>query len=435
MLKTLMKSVVVPLAALAIAGPATAKEAVIGLSPFGTVDQKKTEIRAVASHLLETLEPGETGWVVNAWTQEQIAEITIPTDPKKSKSMQRRMRSAPAFFANLKRFAENAQAPDSETFEGQIDLPGFLRAVGANYPADGARDLILYNTSPLTHDVRTPALSMKEGAVPDDASIAASRAENVYGAAGEAELLTNYTVHWGTSGEGWSLSDRHAHHLQRFLSLSVTERGASALATFATDPTTALRNATAGISDPVGAYAFKPGDEPTMITYQPVDIIENTEAAGSIYQRALSERIPSEQELTRAQNVEIAIRWTCDCDFDLAVQPVGGQPISYRGTRTTDGVLFKDHTSSASLNLGWETISLPGPIDLSTTTIAANLFRGPAGSQVEVRIAIDTETWGRSYVLSGAADGGSGFKTTLQAQVPANAAWVVIDPRALMGGV
>ncbi|MEM7212215.1 MAG: hypothetical protein AAF479_10035 [Pseudomonadota bacterium] len=435
MLKKLMKAALVPLAILVLTWPAIAKETVIGLSPFGTVDKKKAEIRAVAVHLLETLEPGETGWIVNAWTQEQIAELTVSTDPAKSKSMQRRMRNAPGFFAELKRFAENAQAPDGDALAGQIDMPGFLRAVGANYPADTARDLILYNVSPLTHDLRMAALSMRDGAVPDDASIASSRAENVYGAAGEATLLSNYTVHWGTNGEGWSLSDRHAHHLQRFVALSATERGASALATFATDPATALRNAVAGISKPVGEFAFKPGDAPTMITYQAADALQDTEAAGSIYRRALSERVPSTQEVTRAQNVEIAIRWTCDCDFDLAVQPQGGDAISFRALQTRDGFLFKDFTSSASLDLGWETISLPGPIDLSTTTIAVNLFRGQPGSQVELRIAIDTETWGRSYVLSGAADGGSGFLATLQTKASANAAWVVVDPRAMLGGV
>ncbi|MEM9098689.1 MAG: hypothetical protein AAGC79_09205 [Pseudomonadota bacterium] len=431
-IKTMWKRTLAALAvAAAITDPAIGKETLIGVSPFGTPEAKLAEVKAIANHLLAVLEPGETGWVVNAYDQSQIAEITISTDPKKSESLQRRMRNAPEFFAGLKRFAEAAIVPTGENFAGQIDLPGFLRNVGANYPADRARDLILYNVSPLTHDPRSPHLSMKDGAVPDDASIAASRAVNVYGARGEEQLLTHYTVHWGANGLGWSQSDVHAYHIQLFLTHSVSKRGGK-LVTFATDPATALRNGRAGISRPVTAAAFKPDDQPTMVTF-PIGEV-TTEVMESIYERALSERVPSRVELTQARDVEIAIRWTCDCDFDLAIQLRGTDAISYRTPETPAGTLHKDFTSSEALELGWETVTLHGPLDLTTALIAINLYRGAPGAEVEIRIAVGAETWGRRYVIGSSADGGSGFAKTMRTGTPANGAWVMVDARALLGG-
>lgn len=428
----LMKTLMVAAVAASIT-PAEAKDTVVGLSPFGTPEVKLAEIKAVSNHLMETLKPGETGWVVDAYNQVQIAQITISTDPRKSKTLQRRLRNAPAFFANMKAFADASEVPLGEPFDGQIDFPGFMRNVGSNYPAKSSRDLILYAASPLNHDPRSPALSMKDGAIPDDASIAASRAENVYGAVGEANLLDYYTLHWGTNGAGWSLNDRHAHNLRRFVALSAAARG-GVLATFAPEPEAALRNARSGISDPVGAYDFKPGDQPTMVTYQRVETALDIDAPGSIYQRALSERVAGVDELRQARNVEIAIRWTCDCDFDLAIKPAGAEPISFRNPQTPLGTLFKDFTSSADLDLGWETVSLPA-LDLTSAVVAINLYRGRPGTEVELRIAIGKETWGRSFVIQGGANGGAGFETTMQTGTPATTAWITVDPRFVTGGV
>ncbi|MEM1150493.1 MAG: hypothetical protein AAGI03_08030 [Pseudomonadota bacterium] len=211
MLTNLLKSIVVAVAL--VAGSATAKETVVAISPFGTPAAKLAEVKAVGMHLMTVLKPGETGRVIDAYSLRQVAEITISTDPDKSKTLRRRMRAAPEFFADTKRFADAAVMPEGENFLGQIDFPGLLRMVGSSYPAEQPRDLIIYGASPLTHDPRMPGLSMAAGAVPDDASIAASRSENVYGAAGEAALLKNYTVHWGTNGAGWATNDVHHFHV------------------------------------------------------------------------------------------------------------------------------------------------------------------------------------------------------------------------------
>ncbi|MEM1150492.1 MAG: hypothetical protein AAGI03_08025 [Pseudomonadota bacterium] len=204
-------------------------------------------------------------------------------------------------------------------------------------------------------------------------------------------------------------------------------------ATFASDPEAALRNAIAEQTRPIGAYDLKPDERPSMITYTIGPAEQATDA--SIYERPLTDRIPGPHELDAATDVQIAIRWSCDCDFDLAVQPVGGQAISYRQQHTAAGTLHKDFTSSAALELGWETVSLPGPLKLADAVVGINLFRGLPGAVVELRIAIGTETWGQSYTIPGPADGGGGFVDTVETRQPANPAWVIVDPGTMFGGV
>lgn len=418
---------------LAVPTSGIAREAVIALSPFGTVEEKLADIGDIATHLAETVAPGEQGFVINAYDQARIATFTVPNAPDRYGNVRAKMRANPAFFVAMKTFAENAKGPGADKFDGQIDFPALVRTIDATYPTDRPRDLILYNVSPVTHDPRTPGLSMRGGAVPDDGHVAASRAVSVYGSDGETGALANYTLHWGMNGDGWSVSDRHAFAMQRYLALSVSERG-GVLATFASVPMTALQNAASGISEPVGSHILKPTDQPTMIHYGTEAHAEEEAELVPIYERDLSTRAPARAELRAAQRVEVGIRWTCQCDFDLAVRPEGGDVISFRQLRTSHGRLHKDFTSSEALDNGWETVILPGPLDLTAVLIVVNLYRGRAGADVELRVAIGAETWGQQYSFPAASDGGSGFARTMASGAPANPAWVVVDPALVLEG-
>ncbi|MEM7427868.1 MAG: hypothetical protein AAF441_17375, partial [Pseudomonadota bacterium] len=119
------------------------------------------------------------------------------------------------------------------------------------------------------------------------------------------------------------------------------------------------------------------------------------------------------------------------------VRPSGGEVISYRKPRTTAGTLFKDFTSSKDLNNGWETVALSGgAVDLNRLTLAVNLYRGGGrNNSVELRIAVNGETWGRSFTIRGPADGGKGLLDTLRHLAPANPAWIVPDARKVVGKV
>lgn len=411
-----------------VAETAHSREAVVVVSPVGSVEEKMAEIQAVALHLIDTVEPGEEAWIINGLTQEQIAHYALKDDPKRYENKRNRMRDNASLFRDLKEFAEAAIAPKEDIFHGKIDFPSTLRTINANYPANNARDLIFYGVSPFTHDPRHLSLSMLGGVIPDDDHFAASRADTPYGASGEGSFLQNYAVHWGMNGTGWSVSDRHAHFMARFIWFSVTSRGAT-LATFAPDPATALRNAKESIAERVGPFTPDLDGHRTMLHFRPTAALDAGDTGGSIYERTLSQRAPELDELRAAQNVEIAIRWDCACDFDLAVQVWGDDPISFRAPRGVSGTLFKDFRSSASLNTAWETVALPGPVDLQALTVAVNQFSGVSGgTEAELRIAIDGETWGRKLSFAGPADQGAGFERTLSRRAPANSAWQVVHP-------
>ncbi|MEO0683351.1 MAG: hypothetical protein AAF192_23445, partial [Pseudomonadota bacterium] len=216
----------------------------------------------------------------------------------------------------------------------------------------------------------------------------------------------------------------------RFLGLAVFARG-GVLATFANEPEAALRGAAENRTAPVGDYDLKPSDTPLMILYRVAKSMDARDGDVSIHERELSRRKPARHEFEEARAVEVAIRWDCDCDFDVVVQPAGGVPISFRRTSTAFGTLRKDHTSPAALNAGWEVVQLPGPIDLTAALVALNLYSGAAGGEVELRVAIEGETWGKRFAMGRGGDGGAGFSSTLQRRAPANAAWAVVDLASL----
>lgn len=421
LIKRLSSSAAIVAAGL-IAETAEAREAVVVLSPVGSAEDKLEEIKAIALHLIDTVEVGEEAWVINGLTQEQIAHYALGNDPERYANPRNKQRDNAAFFRDLKAFAEGATPPDGDLFAGQIDFPSTLRTVNANYPADTARDLIFYGVSPIRHDPRHLDWSMEDGVIPDDDHADASRAETPFGAAGESTYLQNYAVHIGIYGSEWRVSDRHWHFMVKHTWLSVTKRGGT-LATFATDPATALRNAKSGIAERIGPFETDTDGHLTMVHYGEAAPVEREDVSLSIYDRVLSNRAPGMDEVRAAHNVELGIRWGCACDFDLAVQVRGEEPISYREPDGTSGTLFKDFTSSASLNTAWETIAMPGPVDLQTLTVAVNHFSGAStGAEVELRIAIDGETWGRTLRLAGPADSGAGFERTLARRAPANTA-------------
>lgn len=426
-----------------------AREAIIGISPFGTVEEKTSEIKKLGAYVLETIVPGEKAVIVNAYDQSEIATFALPNDGKSYSSARAKQRANADFYRNTLAFAKAAITPSGEHFEGQIDISAFLRTVGQNYPTNTERDLILYDVSPVSDSSRDPAHSTKDGVVPSDAHIPASRADSPFGAAEQSGKLANYTVHWGLSDTSWIVSDRHAFYTERFMALSATARGAT-LATFAEDPDTALRNAKSGLSTPVGDFELDMDVPISMIHFRPTvidrtnnqadattstktDVVSATTSDvpvshgnGTIYDRPLSERIPEVGEITNASNVEIAIRWICDCDFDLAVKPEDGEIISFRTPLKSGGRLFKDFTSSKSLNNGWETVALSGEVNLQKVLIAVNLFRGWGGTKkVELRVAINGETWGKRFGIPGRADNGDGFQKTLNNGQPANPSWIV----------
>ncbi|MEP3918457.1 hypothetical protein [Ascidiaceihabitans sp.] len=411
----------------ALVPAAQAKESIFVVSPFATAAAKQDQIRAIGQFLAETTEAGETSHVLNGWSQETIASFKVPGDSERYTRASSRMRANPTFFKDMKAFAETPPPAADAPHIGQIDWPAVLRRVGRDFAADIPRNLIFHDVSAVYHDVRSPEFSMRGGVLFSEAHLEASRDATPFGALGQSDYLTNYTVHWGVNDGAWIVSDRHAHHAERIMSWSVSTRG-GVLATFANDGATALENARSDKSRAIGAHHLNSDGRLSMIGFQ-----RQAEApAVSIYDRVLSDRTPALSELEQARDIEIAIRWTCACDFDLAVKPQGGKSVSFRAPSSAQGQLFKDFTSSSSLSNGWETIALTGPVDLTRTIIAANLFSG-TGGRGEIRIAIAGETWAAPFEVTGRANSGDGFEQTMASGNPANMGWAVLAAAQIMG--
>jgi hypothetical protein len=404
-----------------------AKESILVLSPFATGEAKQAQIRVIGQYLADTTEAGETSYVLDGWSQETMATFSVPDDGKRYARVSSRMRANPGFFRAMKSFADAAQPERGDQHLGQIVWPGVIRRIGRDFETKEPRDLIFFDVSPVYHDTRAPEVSMRDGRLFNDAHLALSRDVTPFGAQGQSDYLSNYTVHWGMAGGAWVVSDRHAHHAERIMALSVSTRDGT-LATFATDGNTALENARAGKSRAVGDYQLNSDGRPMMFGFQ----AQAATPSVSIYERPVSNRVPGLSEITQARAVEVAIRWECACDFDLAVKPEGGTPISFRTPTSEQGQLFKDFTSSAALNNGWETISLPGPIDLTRAVIAANLFSGRGGN-AELRLAIAGETWAMPISVTGPASGGLGYEQAMSSGRAANAAWAAPSVMDIMG--
>lgn len=411
----------------ALAPAVQAKETVFVVSPFATADAKDIQMRAIGAFLAQTTEPGETSYVLDGWSQETIARFIVPDDSARYSRSSSRMRANPAFFKDMKAFAETPPPAANNPHSGQVDWPAVFRRVGRDFAANDPRDLIFYDASPVYHDARSPEFSMRGGVLFTDAHLESSRDTTPFGAQGQSTYLSNYTVHWGMADDAWIVSDRHGHHAERMMALSISARS-GVLATFAKDGATALENAHSGTSRPVGDYHLNSDGRLSMIGFQ----LQAEAPAVSIYDRVVSERAPALLELEHAQDVEIAIRWDCACDFDLAVKPAGGTTISFRSPSSAQGQLFKDFTSSSSLSNGWETIALAGPINLTRAVIAANLFSG-TGGRGEIRIAIADETWAAPFGVTGQANSGHGLDQTMTSGSPANMAWTVFAPAQIVG--
>lgn len=412
------------------ASSADARDAVIVLSPYGTAEEKKADIESVTNYLLKEIDPGETAWLVNGMTQEQIAEYHIASDMPEDARDRAKMRANPAFFRGAKLFFDGAKSSGEDSFPGQIDLPTLLRGLHANYPATEARDLILYNVSPVNHDPRSDDQSMLGGVVPDDDTVLSSRAHSVYGSAGEESFLKNYVVHWDLNGVDWSVSDRHEQAMMRYVSLAITSRSGT-LASVARNPETALRNASNGVETAIGPFTPKTDGHTAMVHFQPHGTHDGGQLGVSIFERDLSARPADPAVLRSAENVEIAVRWSCACDLDLAMQPWGGEILSFRNVRTSFGVLFKDVVTGGA-NGGWESALLHGPIDLTSLTVAVNHYSG-GKVEGEFRVSINGVTWASRLRFEGANDSGVGLERTMTSRLPANDAWQIINIAEVLG--
>ncbi len=374
----------------------------------------------------ENTDPGETSVFINAHTQNRLCQITVP--PKKAYSnLKAKLQYNAKCLKTLMAYRDGQQAEGTSP-NGKIKLPQLLRSIAQNYQTDQFDSLIIIG-SPLYDGGSEPVYSMEYGHIPSDGHIVAGLAASPF-AAGRASSLADMKVHILFPDETWQRNDTHAFLVKRFWSLFVAGLGGE-LVTFDSDLTQGLSRVLQNA--PLTAPQYRLASSPKL------EMIPVRLKVGSqipIYDRELSTAPLSPAELASAQNIEIGIRWDCDCDVDLYVQPYQGAEVLYFGkTRTAEGHFFKDYRRAVDLLNGLETVEMSEPVDLRKLLVGINFYSGtaPDGVSGEVRLSVGNRTYAAPFKIAASAGNGStgGDHFINQRQVP-NAHWHKVNVRALV---
>ncbi|ODS23044.1 hypothetical protein AB835_10860 [Candidatus Endobugula sertula] len=393
-------SVLIPALSLATF-PTAAKEFVIGLSPFYAAETRQQQVQQ-SLKFASALDRGDRVTFINAYHLETLGVFTVPQKATYA-SVKARLNFNKQAVGRLMRFAQDApkiQQPPS--IEGAVRLLQFLRHVAQNRQGNEAMDVMILG-SPFYADAKDPEFLMVDGIIPSDGHLNVSREKSVYGIAGQEAALKNLRVHMAF-GNAAMLSDRHSFRVERFWQLFVTEQGGEWVS-FVQDMQSLFSRVKAQAPALPNPHQKQDGERLEMIRLQPVSV----EAA--LHDRPLSIVQPSTAQISQAQNVEIAITWDqCHktCDLDLHVRPKPNSKIlSYRHTRSQDGIYYKDFRRSPQGTGGFETVELSTPVDLNHLVIAVNFFSGTAAAQGEtrqgatgqIRLAIDGKTYGKAFTI------------------------------------
>lgn len=411
---------------------AHAKDYVIALSPMQSSETLQWQTTAVMQFLIENVKPGETALLVDGLHLKTIAQFSVKNNkvydnPKAKIQLNRQA------IAALRHFSTQPVALAEHGIAGVMQVPQLLEFLGRNYGAFENTDIILI-ASPIYVDARNPDWGMVNNQYPGDGHFNAAPQASPFSLRGREKLLNNTRIHWAYPDDSWISSDPYRINVTRVWSLLADGYG-SQLSTFSGDLTTLWRRAAMGaIAAPHG---YQRQDSDKVETIQLIDMSQNT-LRTSIYERELSDTPPSKQMLRQAQNVEIGISWSCEeCDLDLHVRPHHGAEVLFFGhRRTNEGHYHKDFTRSPKTDGGYETVTLTSAVDLRDMLIAINWYGGKSSNGVngEIRLAIADQTYGLSFEFSGqAGNRGSGKDKTINSRHSANANWLVINPKDILG--
>lgn len=407
--------------------PASARNAVIGLSPHQSPAALKVQAEKTFIHLTETLKPGEEARIFNAGTGRIITTFKVPN--KKSYANPRaKLQANREAIGKVKRFIDTARPVPGK--EAGINLPLFLRAVRRNYPTRGGADLIILG-SPIFDEVKAPSLSMLNARVPNDGHVGAHQSRSLYGTKGLSGSLKGYDVYFGDPSSQWSVSTQHSYHVERFTTLLVEGHGGS-LAYFGSDLQTLFALAGQDQPDRKHSEPLTQTDKLEMIQFAP-----DTARVADLYSKPLEVEPAPEPVWRNAGNISIGITWEAlDADLDLYVRPKPSAEVVYYGNASTfEGRLFKDFL--ASPRTGFETVALNGiNADLSQLRLAVNFYGGRSGTgkvKGELRLAIGEKVWAQSFTINRATgNGGTGKEAVIIDNVAPNNAWLVFDPLAII---
>lgn len=418
-------------AALLWSSAAHAKSYVIALSPMQSSEALHQQSTATLRFLLEQVKPGESALIVDGLHLKTIAQFTVK-DNKAYDSPKAKMRLNQKAILALRQFSENPVDVAEHGVSGAMQVPQLLQFLGNNYGVFEDTDIIILG-SPLYVDVHRPDWGMTKDRYYGDGHFNAAQTSSPFSLQGRKALLKNTRIHWAYPDESWISRNSYRERVTRMWTLLMEGYG-SQLSTFTGDQSTMWQRASTGAK--AQPHSYKLRRTAKLETIQIFAEAENTQRA-SIYERDLSDTPPLPGLLRQAHNVEIGISWNCErCDLDLHVRPNHGAKVLYFANRRTAlGYYHKDFTRSPRTDGGYETITLTSAVDLRDVLIAVNWYGGQSADGVtgEIRLAISDQTYGLTFAFHGNKNNHAGKKQTLRTGKSANNAWLIIDPKEIVG--
>lgn len=417
-----------------LVSPAQGRDMAIGLSPYMEADVAQRQVKSILQFLTETLQPGESALVFDAYHTRVLGTFTIPDNPA-YRHPKARLQANRQMVAALLAFAKDARAPQAEhepRVIGAIRLPQALAFVGTNYQALQDADIIMLG-SPIYDDPSDRQFTMHRQYIPTDSHLSRARSVTPFGIKGQSSLLAGRRVHLGYPDDSWRQGDHHAYFVHRFWTLFIEGQGGK-LSTFTGDIATLFGRVKTKAPVPSHDYKRATSGKLEMTQLRPPSVVRGTVRNGGQSRETL---IPYDA-LRQATNVEVGITWECgDCDLDLYSKSAQhATALSYLNMQTPEGQYFKDWTSSPRTTNRYETLAYSVPVDLTALLVAVNFYNGssPGGVHGELRISIDGRIYTKAFHLPASkGNQGAGLWQTMTSRRAASEHWLVINLMEVLG--
>lgn len=409
----------------------SAKEIVIGLSPYTDSDKLQRTVRQ-SLQFATSLKAGDRVTFMDAYHLNVIGIFKVPEN-KAYKSEKARLVANKKTVGQLMQFAKQplqvSSGSNLPSVKDTVRLPQFLRHVAQNISGQNKTDVIILG-SPFYDDPSDAPFSMAGGFIPGDGHLQVARNQSVYGIIGQEDLLKTLRVHF-VYGDAVMQSDRHAYHIERFWQLFVTRQSGQWI-TFASEASTVFTRIHTNAPALPNPYKLQKTDRLEMIRLRDVEI------KTSIHERPLSAIMPTAQQLHHAKNLEVGITWDCEsCDLDLYLRPLPSSAVLYFAhPSSNEGIYYKDFRHSPAGSGGFETIELTVPVDLRSVVIAVNFYSGEVSGKLtgQIRMAIEGQTYAMNFAIH--ASKGNRGKDVLTAFNAANSNTphtLFISPLSILG--
>jgi hypothetical protein len=388
------------------AGPVTAHQFVIGISPFLDKSVKDDVFRSIIRLMVQDLPLNSSLAIYDAFELKSITRVNLP-NVRAFDSPKTRANQFAWAIGDLKKFlAEDHPRPTNSKlkFDGALRLPQFWQFLAEQPGRGDTTTVLMLLGSPLYEDAKEPAFSMVDGYFPSDGHLQASRERSVFGFIEDGDKSPTCLVHWAYFGDPW-INDLHRENVTRFWTVYLDKRGAKLL-TFSADLPSVVGGFRVGSTGPQAAVRHWTVDARDT-KLEMLRVSRNVEVADWLTRDTLPDPAPRPPS-SMVGPLKIGIRWKENIDLDVYATPRrGAETLFFQHTRSPEGYYNKDHRSSPGRE--YEFIEFESPIDVREMEASVNFYEGscPGGPSGEIRIEFEGRLYSGAFSIQ-ASEGNLG---------------------------